>query len=84
MIINSRQDSNAASTPSKSRKPSAYSAANIYRMPQVAVYQNSEFERRREETAWKLRRIMMKTSLVIVMLLLRVMTYVVSYKLFWN
>ena len=38
--------------------------------------------RRREETAWKRRRI--KTSLVVVMLLLRVMTYVVFHKLFWN
>jgi len=40
--------------------------------------------RRREETAWKRRRI--KTSLVVVMLLLRVMTYVVFQvdKLFWN
>jgi len=38
--------------------------------------------RRREETVWKRRRI--RTSLVVVMLLLRVMTYVVLYKLFWN
>ena len=37
---------------------------------------------RREETAWKQRRV--ETSLVIVMLMLRVMTYVVSYKVFWN
>jgi len=36
--------------------------------------------RRREETAWKRGRI--KTSLVVVMLLLRVMTYVVFYQLF--
>jgi len=36
----------------------------------------------REETAWKRRRV--KTSLVVVMFLLRVMTCVVFYKLFWN
>ena len=35
-----------------------------------------------EETAWKRERI--ATSLGIVMFMLRVMTYVVSYKLFWN
>ena len=38
--------------------------------------------RRREETAWKRRR--METSLVIVIFMLRVMTYVVSYKLCLN
>jgi len=38
--------------------------------------------RRREETAWKWRWI--KTSLVVVMFLLRVMTCVVFYKPFWN
>ena len=38
--------------------------------------------RRCEESAWKRRRT--KTSLVVVMLLLRVMTYVVFNKLFWN
>ena len=36
-----------------------------------------EFKRRREETLWKWRRI--KTSLVIVIFELRVMTYVVSF-----
>jgi len=39
-------------------------------------------KRRHEETAWKRRRI--KTSLVVVMSLLRVMTYVVFDKLFWS
>jgi len=38
--------------------------------------------RRRKETVWKWRRI--KTSLVVVMYLLCVMTCVVFYKLFWN
>ena len=40
------------------------------------------FRRRRKETAWKRRRI--KTSLLIVMFTLRVMTYVVFCKVFWN
>ena len=40
------------------------------------------FKRRREETAWKRRR--METNLVIVIVMLHVLTYVVSYKLFWN
>jgi len=38
--------------------------------------------RRREETAWKRRRI--KKSLVVVMFLVRVMTCIVFYQLFWN
>jgi len=38
--------------------------------------------RRHKETAWKRRQI--KTSLVVVMYLLRVITYVIFYKLFWN
>jgi len=38
------------------------------------------FRRRHKETAWKLRRI--ETSLVIVIIMLRVLTYVVSYVFF--
>jgi len=41
-----------------------------------------EFTRRCKETAWKWKRI--KTRLVIVMSILRVLTYVVSYELYWN
>jgi len=40
------------------------------------------FTGRREEMAWKWRRI--ETSLMIVIIMLRVLTYVVSYKLFWD
>jgi len=40
------------------------------------------FGRRCEETVWKRRRI--ETSVVIVIFTLRVLTYVVSYKLSWN
>jgi len=40
------------------------------------------FRKRREETTWKWKRI--ETSLVIVIIMLRALTYVVSYKLFWN
>ena len=67
IIMDRKQDSNAAST------PWTFSQGSF-------LYQ--EFRRRFEETAWKRRRI--ETSLVIVMFMLRVMTYVVSYKLFWN
>jgi len=41
-----------------------------------------EFRRRREETASKWRKI--KTSLLVVMWMLRVMTYDIFYKLCWN
>ena len=41
-----------------------------------------EFRRRREEKAWKWRRI--KTNLAVVIFMLRVMTYIVFYKLFSN
>jgi len=34
--------------------------------------------------AWKRRRIIVETSLVIVIVKLHVLTYVVSYKLIWN
>jgi len=40
------------------------------------------FRRRRKEMAWKRRRI--ETNLVIVIVMLRVLTYIVSYKLFGN
>jgi len=50
-----------------------------------------EFRRRREETVWNQRRIesvwnqrRIEKSLEIVMFMLRVMTYVVSNKVFWN
>jgi len=41
-----------------------------------------EFEKMHQKTAWKLRRI--ETSLVIVIFILRVLTYVVAYTFFWN
>ena len=40
------------------------------------------FRRRCEEMAWKRKRI--ETSPVIVMVMLSMLTYIVSYKLFWN
>jgi len=40
------------------------------------------FKRKRGETAWKGRRI--ESPLVVVIVILYVLTYVVSYKLFWN
>jgi len=43
---------------------------------------HQEVRRRREETAWKQKKI--EASVVIVMFMRRVMTYVVSKKLFWN
>jgi hypothetical protein len=46
----------------------------------LLLYQR--YRKRREESAWKRRKI--ETSLVIVRVVLHVLTYVVSYKLFWN
>jgi len=43
---------------------------------------NQRFRRRRGETAWKRRRI--ETSMLIVIVTLRVLTYVFSYKLSWT
>ena len=45
----------------------------------LQIHRPNEWSQR-EETAWK----QIKTSLVVVMLLLRVMTYVVFYKRVWN
>ena len=70
IIMDKRQDTNAASTPAKTRTLGSGSLLC------------QEFRRRREETAWKLRRI--RTGLVAVIFMLRVMTCVVSYKLFLN
>ena len=69
IIMDRRQDSNAALNPEETSGPS----------PQDRLCQ--ELRRRREETAWKRSRI--KTSLVVVMFMLRVMTYVVSDELFF-
>jgi len=69
IIMDRRQDSNATSTAAGKIAPSLLC---------------QRFRRRRKETAsrWKRRRI--ETSLVIVKVMLHVLTYVVSYELFWN
>jgi len=63
IIMDSRQDSNAASTPAGS-----------------GLLPCKEFRMGREETTWKHKRI--ETSLVIVMFMSRVKTYVFSNNLF--
>jgi len=70
IIMDKRQDTNAASTPVKTRTLGSGSLLC------------QEFRRRREETAWKLRRI--RTGLVVVIFMLRVMKCVVSYELILN
>ena len=64
IIMDKRQDTNAASTPAKTRTLGSGSLLC------------QEFRRRHEETAWKLKRI--RTGLVVVIFMLRVMTCVVS------
>jgi len=64
IIMDKRQDKNAASTPTEIR---TFGSGSLL---------CQEFRRRREETAWKLTRI--RTGLVVVIFMLRVMTCVVS------
>jgi len=70
IIMDKRQDTNSASTPAKTR---TFGSGSLL---------CQEFRRRREEKAWKLRRI--RTGLVVVIFMLRVMMCVVSYKLILN
>jgi len=70
IIMDRRQDSNVTSTPSGKSGPSA----------QDRYCQR--FRRKREETAWNRRKI--DTSILILIVMLHVLTYVVSYKLFWD
>jgi len=70
IIMDKRQDTSAASTPAKTRTLGSGSLLC------------QEFMKRREEKVWKLRSL--RTGLVVVIFMLRVMKCVVSYKLFLN
>jgi len=74
IIMDRRQGTNATSTAAGAGK-SGPSAEDRY-------CARDGFRKRHKETAWKRRRI--KTCLVILIVMLHVLTYVVSYKLFRN